>query len=1398
MVIREPARLLHCVMKLKANNTEVLMLVDSGAGVSMLPWSIFNALPKYEKPALLPNDLNLTAANAGGIRCFGKCILRFLLADDEYETEFYITEDSTPAILGLPFMHPNSATIQLGKDSHLALHGSRYKLFDFAGKPITNKVSLVRTVHIKPGEQKTCYAKVAGDNDVEARPSIIEPARSAYIKTGAMVCKVMVSPASRLVPVRIYNPHAEPITVFKHQTVGVRQDIATSTPWRDEGYESGDEEEKEDGGGEQSVQDTPADNQEPASSHSVNCSQPVQVDDDVTSEDFNRKLEEHVKELYERSIEGLTFQESRRVRHLFLDFPDIFARNKQDIGKTTMCKHDIETGDERPVKQRPRRIPPAHVPELQKQIKTLADHGIIKPSNSDWASNVLLVKKKDGTFRMCIDYRELNAKTKNLDEYVLPRIDDTLDALSRAKYFCTLDLIQGYHQIELEEEAKPKTAFLAPGCSPTHWEFEFMPFGLCGAPRTFQRMMDALLKGLEFRIALAYLDDIIVFGATIDECVDNVRAVFKRIREAGLKLKASKCSFFRPETLYLGHVISGDGVRCDPEKITAIGKWKRPRTTRQVRSFLGMTNYYRKFIRSYAHIADPLYLLLKKNKKFQWEKDEQDAFERLKERLTSTPVMAYPKEGCTYVLDTEASAHAIGAALSQLQPDENGVLQERVIAFASRRLCDRERRYCMRRKELLAIVDFTKHFNAYLRGPRFTIRSDHASLRYIKALGEMPDQFARWIMYLENFNYEIEVRKGALHDNDVTLSKYTCDGKQCICHGVECLELEEEQVKDENDPLDMIPAKQQTSILAVRFTALWTDEEMAAAQENDPDIKLIYQAFKNDKVRPAMNVLSPHSAATKALYLEWLRLEMHRGMLFRRWENNTGDQTYLQLILPHRYQQLLCQQYHDKKKSAHMGRRRVINLLQRRMYWYKMREAIRTWGQACAVCQEKRRPKKTARVPAAATDQVGCCNERVSMEICGPLIPSETGNTCILVITDGFSKFSKAFAIADQSARTVAELFAHHWISDFGEPGMLQTDQGSSFEKALMEEICELHSIHKTRTRPHQPSVDGQVQRSNSTVMDIASALMHSFDDWDLKIGAAVSAYNATIHAQTGFTPNKLWFGREITHSADSMLPVNPATLRITREAYVERLERDNRIAYQVTKEVTGRNVLQQKKYHDKCAHLTRYKEGDMVLVRLRGKYDKKKKRFQDTWSDPHYIIDVISDVDYRVAETAESRRTVQHHDRLQPYVKEKGKLYPDNSWVFDVSRSFRRGKVETMMQTDEWRDEGGSILKKTAGVNQDTQTEDLMATDAAKFQPTTSKRVKKPTQPYHAEVPLGQFIPVKKKRGRPPKATIPDTGESRLSGKRKHLPVGSKTAVTENIENRSVKKTRGRPRKQQ
>ena len=290
---------------------------------------------------------------------------------------------------------------------------------------------------------------------------------------------------------------------------------------------------------------------------------------------------------------------------------------------------------------------------------------VISPSSSPWASPIVLVKKKDGRTRFCVDYRKLNHLTRK-DAYPLPRIDDTLNTLAGSKWFSTLDLISGYWQVELDQQTREKTAF----CTPEGlFEFNVMPFGLCNAPATFQRLMDLVLAGLQWSQCLVYLDDVIVMGRTFSEHLQNLSSVFSRIREASLKLKPAKCAFLQPEVHYLGHIVSGDGVATDPSKVEKVKTWPTSTSTKETQSFLGFASYYRRFIRNFAQIAKPLHKLAERNVAFRWTEECQAAFDELRQKLCSAPVLAYPDFKKSFILDTDASDTGIGGVLSQLDDD---------------------------------------------------------------------------------------------------------------------------------------------------------------------------------------------------------------------------------------------------------------------------------------------------------------------------------------------------------------------------------------------------------------------------------------------------------------------------------------------------------------------------------------------------------------------------------------------------------------------------------------------------------------------------------------------------------------------------------------------------------
>ena len=368
------------------------------------------------------------------------------------------------------------------------------------------------------------------------------------------------------------------------------------------------------------------------------------------------------------------------LKALVAEYRDIFALTNDELGCTDVVQHRIDTEEHTPIKQYPRRTPFVQRTKIAKLVADMEKKGVISPSKSPWASPVVLVAKKDGSTRFCVDFRRLNAVTKK-DVYPLPRIEDILDTLGRARYFSTLDLSTGYWQIPVHPADREKTAFT------THcglFEFNRMPFGLCNAPSTFQRLMQTVLAGLDGKCCFVYIDDILVCSRTFKEHVKHLKLVFDRLRAAGLRLKVGKCMFLREQVKYLGHTISKEGIGPDPSKVVKVQTFPVPTDVHKLRQFLGLASYYRRFIKDFASVSSPLNALTKKGASFQWTTQCQHSFDRLKTLLCCAPVLLYPKfgPGHDFVLETDASLTGLGAVLSQA--DEKGVLHP--VAYASRAL----------------------------------------------------------------------------------------------------------------------------------------------------------------------------------------------------------------------------------------------------------------------------------------------------------------------------------------------------------------------------------------------------------------------------------------------------------------------------------------------------------------------------------------------------------------------------------------------------------------------------------------------------------------------------------------------------------------------------------------
>jgi len=471
-------------------------------------------------------------------------------------------------IIGLRFLKKQRLVLEFASGKLMGEDGEELTTVCRAGTERVCRVTMNENITIRAGTRTVVQGRAA--KALAAGTWLIEPLAQPGRERPVLTARTLARGDGVKVPVEIMNPTDEDVLLYRRTSMGILSRLPSPE-----------------------IVGSIA-----ARAHLTE----IKLPDAAVKE---REVPPELQTLIEGIEEDIPEEQRRVLTNLLLEKEDTFKLKGQPLGRTDLVQHEVDTGDARPIKQ-PVRRPPIHWRETAEiELQKMLDSDVIEPSNSPWASPVVLVKKKDGTARYCIDYRRLNAVTRK-DSYPLPRIDDSLDALGKAKYFSTLDLASGYWQIGMGEDARAKSAF----CSTSGlFQFKVMPFGMTNAPATFQRLMERVLAGLQWRICLVYIDDIIIFSETVDEHLQQLSSVLQRLQLAGLKLKPQKCFLLRKKVSYLGHIVSSQGIEPDPKKISAVQDWKTPATVTEVRSFLGFCSYYRRFMPDFATISKPLILL---------------------------------------------------------------------------------------------------------------------------------------------------------------------------------------------------------------------------------------------------------------------------------------------------------------------------------------------------------------------------------------------------------------------------------------------------------------------------------------------------------------------------------------------------------------------------------------------------------------------------------------------------------------------------------------------------------------------------------------------------------------------------------------------------------------------
>ncbi|HWV44813.1 MAG TPA: reverse transcriptase domain-containing protein, partial [Nitrospira sp.] len=864
-------------------------------------------------------------------------------------------------------------------------------------------------------------------------------------------------------------------------------------------------------------------------------------------------------------------------------FKDVFDAPIKECGVVT--KHYVTLTTEEPVVDGLRRTSPKQDEIIEASLKDMLDQGVIEKSTSEYASPVVLARKKDSSWRFCVDYRKLNAITRK-DPYPLPRIDEILGSLGAARVMSKMDLQSGFWQIPLANKDRHKTAFIT---KQGKYQFKRMPFGLTGAPTTFQRVMNECLEGIIGEFAFVYLDDIIVYSKTMEEHGKHLAEVLSRLRDKGFQVKRKKCIFAVSELPFLGHVVGNGKLGLDMEKVAAVKKLAPPRNGKELQRFLGSVGYFRRFIESYARLAKPLTDLTKKDEPYAWGKEQQSAYEELLGRLTSPPILRLPDPTKSFVVRTDCSDYASGGVLLQ---EHLGELLP--VAYVSKKLTKAERNYTTTEKEALAVVRAVKEWWFYLHGNKFVVETDHSALRSVLKARETSGRVARWVMALQELEFEVQHRPGKMMELPDMLSR-------------------------------------QEQILAID-----ADLELGEAQRQDATLGPIMRALENGDEPKDPDALKLYRQVATYLVIDDGKLFYFRGK---------KDKSK-RLVVPNSLRRDVLLEHHDSLVGAHFGIEKTYANIQERYWWPNQYAETKHYVETCEACARAKKPKVSNEGKWEAT-VVGDRWQRVSADFLGPVDKTERGNRYLLVFTDYFTRYVVAVPTVDCTAETVAREFVDKIVTKFGAPRELFTDNGPAFASEVVNAICKMAGTHKLFTTAYRPQANGMVERWNGTVAQSLRACMDGDkSSWDWKVPFITFAYNNSKHAATKMAPFELLFGRLARLPLDVVLgaraPEERAVAEFTNELLID-LQEGFRVAREASDEMKR---AQERRATFSGGKAPAYKQGEKVWLDRR---DADSTKLDPKFDGPYVVGDVHGRNYVTISKPGGAREKV-HVERLKPY----------------------------------------------------------------------------------------------------------------------------------------------------
>lgn len=757
------------------------------------------------------------------------------------------------------------------------------------------------------------------------------------------------------------------------------------------------------------------------------------------------------------------------LQSILKDFP--FSK-ENEIGCTKLIKHNIDTQEARPIKQKQYVVSPHIQKEVNDEIDRWLKLGIIEPAFGSWSNPIVAVRKPSGKLRLCLDARKLNEITVK-EAYPLPQINRILANLGKTRYVTSIDLSESFLQVELDDESKPKTAFAISGKG--YFCFKRMPFGLCNSSATMSRLMDQVI-GIDLEPnVFVYLDDIVIATENFENHMTILKTISDRLKAANLTVSVEKSKFCLKKINYLGYIIGEGGIRTNPDKISSIVNYPTPKTVREVRRLIGLANWYRRFVQDFATIVAPLTNLIRtgkknKNKKFVWDDMAENAFKQLKTILITSPVLTSPDYSKEFTIQTDASDIGIGAVLTQGSGDD-----EKVICYMSQKLTSTQQKYQTTERELLAVLTAINKFRPYIEGSHFTIITDSASLQFLRNLKDPTGRLARWALKLQQFNFTVVHRKGLQNVVPDVLSR-----------AIELIEVT--KFKNDNDEI---------------YKALIK--------------KIIENPKKFSHFRYENDVLYKHCSN---------RFSLDENINGFRWR----------IYVPFHSRTDVLRDCHNSTWAAHGGYHKTLKRVQENYYWPRMIIDIRKYVNSCDVCKSSKPANNILRAPMGKHKEFDKPWQAIAMDFIGPLPMSKNGNRHILVVIDLFSKFVVIHPLRVATTKHTVEFLENRIFSVFGVPQFAISDNGSQFISNEFKKFLARYKVNHWLTSRYHPQANATEAANKTIGCSIRAFIQENNENhrsWDTQLAKIACAMNTSVHSSSKFSPYYINFGQHMPNSGD-------------------------------------------------------------------------------------------------------------------------------------------------------------------------------------------------------------------------------------------------------------------------